>query len=114
VKNFSTQFVGGASAIGFVTSTTVLPDRFEAPAARSASALAVPFTARTTISPVFAASAKEPTRPFGFFPVHSFSFAGSRVPIMTSWPCFRNPLASVFATSPDPSTPTFISVSFSS
>ena len=84
VKNFNTPFTGGASAIGFVTSMTGLPDRLEAPATRSASALADPLTARTTSSPNFAASPKLPTLPFGFFPSQSFSFAGSRVPIVTS------------------------------
>ena len=84
VKTRSTPFTGGASAMGFVASMTGLPDRFEAPAARRASALAEPLTARTTKPPKLAASPKLPTFPLGFFPAHSFSFVGSRVPIMTS------------------------------
>jgi hypothetical protein len=36
------------------------------------------------------------------------SLAGSRVPSMTSCPCFKKPLSSVFATSPDPMTPIFM------
>src|SRR5215510_8152371 len=66
VKNFNTPFTGGASAIGFVASITVFPDRLDSPAARSASAATVPLTARTTSSANSAAWAKPPRRPFGF------------------------------------------------
>ena len=47
-------------------------------------------------SPDFAVSAKLLNPAFG-----------SRVPCTTSWPCFRNPAASVFPTSPVPITPIF-------
>ena len=109
----NTPFTGGASAIGLVASMTVFPARFDSPAARSASAATVPLTARTTRSANCAASAKPPTRPLGFCDAQSASLAGSRVPIITSWPCFRKPPPKTFATSPDPSTPTFMNISFS-
>src|ERR1017187_6637850 len=111
LKNFSTPSSGGASSIGLVASTTVLPARLFAPAARSAEDAALPFTARTTNSPNAAAAANVPVAPLGFAVAHSASFSGVRLPIVTSWPCFSNPLANVFATSPDPRTPTFISTS---
>jgi len=44
-------------------------------------------------------------------PGQSVSFAGSRVPIITECPCLRKPPANTLATSPEPSTPTFITQS---
>src|ERR1039457_1025227 len=108
LKNFSTPFSGGASSIGLVASITVLSVRLFGPAERSAEDAALPFTASTTISPNAAAAPNVPVAPFGFAVAHSASFSGVRLPIVTSWPCFSNPLANVFATSPDPRTPTFI------
>jgi len=65
-------------------------------------------TASTIASPNFAASAKPPTRPRGFFAAHSASFAASRVPMTTSCPCFKNPLANTCPTTPEPNTPIFM------
>ena len=84
VKNFSTPFTGGASAIGFVTSMTVLPVTLFAPAARKASAATDPFTARTTTSPNFAVSAKLPMAAFGCSAAQPASLSGWRVPTRTS------------------------------
>src|SRR5215472_7404610 len=94
--------------MGLHASITVFPARFCAPASFSASAATLPLTASTTISPNCAASAKVPVVLPGFPADHSASLAGERLPIFTWWPCLRKPLARVFATSPDPSTPTFI------
>src|SRR5574340_477746 len=108
VKNFSTPLVGGASAIGFVASMTGFPARLAAPAERSASAATVPLTANTISSANFAASTNVPTRPLACCDAHSANLAGVRVPTMTSCPCFKNPAASAFPTSPDPRIPTFM------
>ncbi len=83
-KKRSTPFSGGASAIGFVASINGFPAKLASPAARSASAAAVPLTASTTSSPKRAASAKPPTRAFAFPALHASSFAGSRVPSIVS------------------------------
>src|ERR1051325_6601921 len=84
VKNCSTPWLGGASAMGLVASMTGLPARLDDPAPCSASAEAAPLTARTTTAPNWAASLKLPTRARGFSAAQAFSFAGSRVPITTS------------------------------
>src|SRR5262249_33715186 len=91
VKNRSTPLTGGAAAMGFVASMTGLFARFAAPAARTASTAAVPFTASATSFANLAASSKLPTRALGCCAAHSASLDASRVPIMTSWPCFKNP-----------------------
>jgi hypothetical protein len=108
VKNFNTPLAGGASAMGLVVSTTGLPARFGAVAARSASIAAVPLTASTISSPKRATSAKDPNGILGLSFAQSLSFAGVLVPTITSWPCARHPLASTFPTSPEPRTPIFI------
>ena len=105
VKNRSTPFTGGASAIGFVTSITVFPARASAPARSMTDAAADPFTARTTNSPLLAASAKLPTEAFApAFAIQASSFLGSRVPRTTSCPRERNPSARVSPTTPEPRT----------
>ena len=75
VKYCKTPFTGGASAIGFVVSMTVLPLRLAMPAAFSAASAAVPLVARTTISPNFAASSNEPIFAFPFV----LDFSSSRL-----------------------------------
>src|SRR5678815_386207 len=105
VKYRRTPWSGGASAMGLVVSMMTLAPRFTAPARRSASAAAAPFTARTRISPCDAASAKLPTRASGCCVRQSASLPGSRVPSVTSCPYFRKPAASVRATTLDPRIP---------
>src|SRR5262249_39956521 len=97
---------------GLDASITGLPDRFSLPAARIASAATLPLTANTTSSPNFAASTKLPIRALEFAFDQSASFVGVRVPTQTLCPCFRKPAARAFATSPDPSIPTFMAPSF--
>ena len=98
--------------MGLVTSITVFPARFTGPAARIASDAAVPLTASTTKSPNRDASMKLPVLARGFFCTQSASLACVRVPNITSWPDFRKPPASAFATSPDPRMPIFMVASF--
>jgi len=108
VVNCSTPSTGAAAAIGLVASITTFPTRWAAPAPRRAAAATPPFTASTTTSAAWAASAKLPTRPVGFALLHSASLAASRVPSMTLCPCFRKPVPSVCATTPDPMMPMFM------
>jgi hypothetical protein len=63
---------------------TTFPSRFAAPAWRSASEAAVPFTDSTTTSADAAASAKLPTPAFGFVARQAVNFSTWRVPIITS------------------------------
>ena len=103
-----TPATGGASAIGLVVSMTTLPSSASAQAPATASA-AVPFTASTTSAPNWAACSKVPT--LARLPAawrQAVSLAGSRVPRMTSWPRRRKASASTRPTSPEPSTPTYM------
>jgi hypothetical protein len=85
VKYCRTPIAGGASAIGFVVSMTVLPVRLAMPAAFTAASAAVPLVARTTISPNVAAPSNEPTFAFPFvLDVKSSRLLGVFVPIVTS------------------------------
>src|SRR6185437_16659456 len=94
--------------MGLTASMTTLPARFSLPAPRKASAATRPLTARTTISPKAAVSAKFPTRPLGFLRCQSTSLDASRVPSIVSCPCARKPSPNALATSPEPMIPTFM------
>ena len=84
VKKASTPLTGGRSAMGFVVSSTVLPSR-PAPHAATASSAAEPLTARTTRSPLRAASATVAVEALAdAFCAHPASFSGSRVPRATA------------------------------
>ena len=73
VENFNTPLTGGVSAIGLVASMTAFCERFASPAARNASAAAVPLTAKTTSSPNFPASAiADATRGMAGAPIRKF------------------------------------------
>src|SRR5271166_4707067 len=110
VKYDSTPLTGGPPPIGLQASITVLPWSAFGPMSFSASSATCPATASTTTSPKAAASAKVLTAAPGCFSVHSFSFARSRVPIATSWPCLRKPAAKVCATTPEPMIPIFMDI----
>ena len=85
VKNRRTPFCGGASAMGFVASITVLPDRLAGPASAMTSSATAPLTASTTPSAQLAASAKVPTCAFGPAAVlQPWSLPGSRLARITS------------------------------
>ena len=79
VKNFRTPFSGGASAMGFVASITVLPARSFASHSRTAASAPVPFTASTTSSAQAATSLCVPVPTCPCSASQSWIFSGWRV-----------------------------------
>jgi hypothetical protein len=96
VKNWRMPSTGGASAMGFVASSTSLPF-IPSPASFTASSATRPFTASTSTSPCDAVSANVAAA-MPLSALNAASLLGSRLPMRTSQPFFAKPFASTCAT----------------